>query len=162
MLSIKFPIKKDEYPSCIVKYYSQLLFTPLSHIFEKEPSSVIMRYLIFAFLLFTSSVLVAQQHFVEGKINKDCISQPGTFSLEKDQEGISFRIISLLAGKNCYNSLPIKEANFFIKNSSNEIVYSSKSSVKLGSLKLSGGIYKVYVDGGKGAYVKLEYRLKSK
>lgn len=121
-----------------------------------------MRLLMFIFFLLASSPVISQQHYVESNINNKCISQPGAFNIEKDLEGTNFKVINLISGTNCYNGLPIKEINFFIKNSLNEIIYSSKSSLKLEKLKLSSGIYKIYLDGGKGAYIKLEYALKLK
>lgn len=117
-------------------------------------------FIAFCFILISSTN--GQQLYIEANISKDCESQPGTISIEKNLYAIDFKIINIKPGVNCYNGNHIKESGFKIKNGSGEIVYTSSSSKKLSELKLQSGIYNVYVEGGRGAFIKLEYQIQSK
>lgn len=98
---------------------------------------------------------------MEASINKSCTVEPGKISIEKGYEARDFKMIQIESGNNCYNGSKIIEDAFMIKNSAGKLVYSSKSDEDLSHLKLKSGIYHLYVDGGRGAYIKIKYVLKS-
>lgn len=115
---------------------------------------------LFTFLI-VSSTLFSQVKNIEARINKDCITQPATLNIGKGQIATDFKIENINSGYNCYNGGILKDKGLSIKNSAGNIVYSTTSGKELKDLKLPSGIYKIYVDGGRGAYLKLKFMLKS-
>lgn len=122
-----------------------------------------MKFLLFiAFFSFISIPVFTQQIIIEASISDKCITQPGHLHIEKNHEAINFKIIKIESGSNCYNGKDINTTGFTIKNSKGKVVYNSVSSKKINDLKLFSGIYKVYVDGGHNAYLKLSLEIKQK
>jgi len=122
-----------------------------------------MKNLLFITIIILLNInLFGQKKYVEASINNNCETQPGVINIGKNHKAFGFKIVQLNAGNNCYNGSIINDESFIIKNSSGKEIFSGKSSEELKNLKLNGGIYKVYVEGGRGGYVKLEYELKLK
>jgi hypothetical protein len=125
-----------------------------------------MKHIIIIALVFFNLQLFSQGVFVEASINKNCISKPGNLRIERNHKAAQFKIEKIEAGHNCYNGKAIQEKGFTIKDGSGLVVYTYKSSTEvqnpLDELTLGSGIYKVYVEGGRGASVKINYVLQSK
>lgn len=125
-----------------------------------------MKHIIIIALVILNFQLFSQQLFVEASINKNCISIPGDIRVERNRQAAEFKIETIEAGNNCYNGKTIQEKGFTIKDSSGLVVYTYRSSIKAENLfdefALSSGIYKIYVEGGRGAFVKIKYLLQSK
>jgi len=111
---------------------------------------------------------VSAQNYSEASIDNNCNSKPATLSIPQGKTASGFVMQSLVSGNNCQSGAHFIERGFIIKNSSGNQVFrytiNAKGQVyepngKLSQLKLSAGIYYVYVDGGRGAYLKLKYNL---
>jgi len=125
-----------------------------------------MKHIIIIALVIFNLQLFSQQVFVGASINKNCISNPGDIRIERNHQAAEFKIEKIEAGYNCYNGEAIQEKGFTIKDGSGLVVYTYKSSAKaknpFDEFTLSSGIYKIYVEGGRGAFVKIKYVLQLK
>jgi len=119
-------------------------------------------------LLFFITSLYSQNSTVTAKIDGDCNSQPATISIANGHSASGFTIISLASGNNCNSGAKFTDKGFVIKNSSGNIVYKYNVNAKgiiyipngeLSKLKLGAGIYYIYVDGGSGASLTLNFRM---
>lgn len=126
---------------------------------------------IFYILLFSVGLFFsaqAQDAISEASIDNSCHVKPATIHIVSGQVAKSFQLVSLISGNNCYSGAKFTKKGFFIKTASGDIVF--KYSIdkngelyqpngKLNDLELGPGIYYLYVDGGKGAYIKLKYQI---
>jgi len=118
------------------------------------------------FIVFLGFSLKAQ-HKVDASINSSCVSQPANLSVPSGKTASGFVINTLVAGNNCYSGAAFANKGFVIKASNGNIVYrytrdgngKVQESVKLSTLKLGAGSYTVWVDGGRGARLVLNYRI---
>jgi hypothetical protein len=118
------------------------------------------------FIIFLAFSLKAQQ--ATAKINSSCASQPASLSVPSGKVAANFSIKTLVAGNNCYTGAAFSNKGFVIKASNGNIIYRytrdsngrvQENGGKLASLRLNSGTYTVWVDGGRGAVLVLNYRL---
>ncbi len=110
--------------------------------------------------------LKAQQ--ATARINSSCVSQPASLSVPSGKTAVSFAIKTLVAGNNCYTAAAFRNKGFVIKASNGNVIYRytrdsnghvQENGGKLASLRLNSGTYTVWVDGGRGAVLVLNYRI---
>ena len=123
-------------------------------------------FIAFILLLGYSMIGTAQNEILEATIDNNCNVQPAKLSVASGKMVSSFHLISLIPGSNCYSGAKFTDKGFIIKNVSGDLVFKYQVNKdgqvfepngKLKDLKLSSGIYYIYVDGGKGAFVRLKY-----
>ena len=123
---------------------------------------------LFLTIVVLFSLGVSAQNYSEASIDNNCNSKPATLTILQGRVASGFTLESLMAGNNCYSGARFTDRGFLIKDSSgNQVfrytinaqgqVYQPKGN--LSQLKLNAGIYYVYVDGGRGAYLKLKYNM---
>ncbi|NOR88014.1 MAG: hypothetical protein GQ527_10425 [Bacteroidales bacterium] len=118
-------------------------------------------------ILFLSLGLNAQNSFIEASIDNSCNTKPATLNIANGKTASGFAIESLTAGNNCHSGARFTDIGFVIKKSSGDLVFKYtknngtvyQPNGDLSQLKLGAGIYYIYVDGGRGAYLKLKFNL---
>lgn len=122
--------------------------------------------IVFIFVLIFSLAGYAQNEVLEASIDNSCNVQPAKLNIESGKTASSFNIVSLISGNNCYSGAKFTDKGFVIKNTSGDIVFRYQMNQdgqvyepngRLKDFKLNSGIYYLYVDGGKGAYIKLKF-----
>lgn len=112
-------------------------------------------------------ITVQAQQKAYASIDTKCIQQPATLVIG-NSAATGFSISTLTAGNNCYNGSPFRNTGFVIKAANGVVVYQyqrdekgkvTESGGTLSTLVLGGGTYTVWVDGGKGASLVLNYRI---
>lgn len=120
--------------------------------------------LLFAFFGFG----VQAQKTIHASINSACTAQPAGLAVLSGKVATGFTIKVLTAGNNCYSGVAFANKGFLIKAANGNVVYQyvkdAKGNVqetggKLATLKLKSGNYYIWVDGGKGAELVLNYRI---
>ena len=118
-------------------------------------------------ILLFSTALWAQTYQLSANIDKDCNSVPDLLSVPSGKTAYLFTIISIEAGQNCYNEKPLELGGFLIKNAQGELIYEYKEGINkkenlqaLLDFELDAGIYMIYVQGGQGAQLELNYQIK--
>ena len=118
-------------------------------------------------ILLFSTALWAQTYQLSANIDKDCNSVPDLLSVPSGKTAYLFTIISIEAGQNCYNEMPLELGGFLIKNAQGELIYEYKEGINkkenlqaLLDFELDAGIYMIYVQGGQGAQLELNYQIK--
>ena len=110
--------------------------------------------------------LKAQQ--TTANINSSCVSQPATLSVPSGKTAANFSIKTLVSGNNCYTGAAFSNKGFVIKASNGNVVYRytrdsngriQESGGKLASLRLNPGTYTIWVNGGRGAVMVLNYSI---
>lgn len=124
--------------------------------------------LILALFMFFASNIYTQNASLEASIDGSCNSKPATLNISKGQSASAFVLQSLSSGNNCYNGARFTDKGYVIKNSAGDVIFKYSIDVNgkiyqpngdLSQLKLNAGIYHIYVDGGSGAYLKLNFQL---
>lgn len=127
-----------------------------------------MKKIGFIILLFFIGFTVQAQNTVSASINSSCVAQPANIAVASGKAASAFVIKTLTAGNNCYSGAAFASKGFVIKAANGNVVYRytrdangkvQESGGKLASLKLSAGNYTIWVDGGKGASLVLNYRI---
>jgi hypothetical protein len=124
---------------------------------------------LLAFLILLTFTGIAQNQFLEASIDNKCNAVPGVLKIDNGKTVFEISIKNLTSGNNCYNGAKFVNRGFNIKNSAGDIIY--KYSIDkngtlyqpqgdINKLQLGMGIYHVYVDGGRGAYLRINYRIK--
>lgn len=122
--------------------------------------------IVFIFVMAISFTGLAQNESFEASIDNSCHVKPAKINIASGKTAISFQLISLISGNNCYSGAKFTDKGFVIKNTSGDLVFRYQINQdgqvfepngKLKEFKLNSGIYYLYVDGGKGAYVKLKF-----
>lgn len=121
---------------------------------------------VFMFVLVYSFIGLAQNEVLEASIDNSCNVKPAQLNVASGRTAQSFIIASLISGNNCYSGAKFTDKGFVIKNASGDVVFRYQINEegqiyeaygRLKDFKLDSGIYYLYVDGGKGAYVKLKF-----
>lgn len=122
--------------------------------------------IVFMFVMAISITGISQNEFLEASIDNNCNVKPAQINIQSGKTASSFQLTSLIAGNNCYSGAKFTEKGFVIKTAAGDLVYRYQINKDgqvfepngiLKELKLNPGIYYLYVDGGKGAYVKLKF-----
>lgn len=122
--------------------------------------------IVFIFVMAISFTGFTQNEFFEASIDNNCNVKPAQINIPSGKTASSFQVTSLIAGNNCYSGAKFTEKGFVIKNTSGDLVFryqineegqTYEPNGRLKDFKLNSGIYFLYVDGGKGAYVKLKF-----
>lgn len=111
----------------------------------------------------------ATQVKVEAKISSKCSPVPGAISVPAGKTATGFKLLYLANGQNCHTGGTADSKGWSIKNARGKNVYSwsaykRNKPIELGGplskLSIGPGVYKVYVDGGRGALARVQYTLK--
>lgn len=124
---------------------------------------------LLAFFILSTFTGMAQDHFVEASIDNNCNVVPGVIKIDHNKIAYEISVKSMTSGNNCYNGAKFINRGFTIKNSAGDLIF--KYSIDkngtvfqpqgaINKLQLGVGIYHVYVDGGQGAYLRINYRIK--
>ena len=109
------------------------------------------------------------QNVATAQITNSCVPQNGTLVVPAGKTASGFRVEGLGNGYKCRGAGSPDSRGWGIKTASGSRVYSwsrfkskkpYESGGPLSSLRLAAGTYYVYVDGGKGALVKIAYTLR--
>ncbi len=147
-------------------YFFHLL-SSIFEIIEINARLMIMKNIIvFIFVMAIPYSGFSQNEILEASIDNTCNVKPAKINVPNGKTASSFVVASLISGNNCYSGAKFTDKGFVIKNSAGDVVYRYQINKDgqvfepngaLKEFKLSSGIYQLYVDGGKGAYVKLKF-----